>query len=180
MALATRMAAVIAQVEPVGAGRAIDRALGQALVHRRGDQQIGAEQVVIAIGPCGGIGREIMPQRARDRLVVGMMAPEQVAKLRDQRLPQRHQPHDRRGRLRIHPRFVDRAIGVPAVDRETRHEDARLHPAQQQFGFGRGPAKPPISCPWLDTPDSARPRPIFWLKRSDSQLVLLSPDHVCA
>src|SRR3974390_3155587 len=45
-------------------------------------------------------------------------------------------------------------------------------------GSGEGPVKPPTSWPVLETPESARPSPIFKLYFRVSQLVELSPDQV--
>ncbi len=47
-------------------------------------------------------------------------------------------------------------------------------------GSGTGPKKPPTSWPVLNMPDRLIVRPMRMFQRSVCQLVVLSPDHVCA
>ena len=45
---------------------------------------------------------------------------------------------------------------------------------------GTGPKKPPMSWPMLNMPDRLIVSAMRWFQRSVCQLVVLSPDQVCA
>ena len=110
------------------------RALALAGLHDAGDEEIAAEQEVVALLEGLRVMLVIEEGRAQHRLIVSVRLPQQGVEVGQQAIAQLNRASNRRQDRRIHPRLVDRAIVVPGVDREARMHHPVLHPAHEQLG----------------------------------------------
>src|SRR5579863_5809294 len=82
-----------------------------------------------------------MENGSPDRLEVPRVTPGQIMQIWLEAAAHSDEIRHDAGHRFMHPRRIDRAIVVPRMDGEPRHEDSLLDPADEQLGVRRRPGE---------------------------------------
>ncbi len=124
-----------------------------------GDQQVAAQQEVVALFEGLRVVLVVEEGRAQHRLVVGVRLPEQGVEIRQQAVAQLNRAANGRRDARIHPRLVHRVVIVPRVNGKARVHHAVLHPAHEQLGVRLVAGETADVVPDVEQPGQAHAQP---------------------